>query len=87
MATTPPSDLGFTYVAPAPDEVRVYHRDRLATTLRGDRARAFLATAATCLPDVLQQQMARLTGNYKRGTERRARQHPRNQPDRTPDDE
>jgi len=48
----------------------------VAAILRGARASEFLEDAATQDP---QQLMARLTGNYRRGNERAARQHPRNQ--------
>jgi hypothetical protein len=49
---------------------------RLATTLRGAAAQAFLADLGAGADP--QQLMARLTGQYKHGNERVARQHPRN---------
>ena len=66
---------GFTYELRGSD-VRVHHRGRVATTLRGSAAQAFLAELES--GDDPQLLMARVTGNYKRGTERVARQHPRN---------
>jgi hypothetical protein len=57
------------------DQVVIYHRGRRASVLRGRRAQAFLTDVQTSEP---QQLMARLTGNYKRGNERAAREHPRN---------
>lgn len=57
------------------DEVVVFHHGRRATTLRGDRADAFLVEVASADP---QELMARLTGSYRRGNERTARRHPRN---------
>ncbi|MBM6400570.1 hypothetical protein [Phycicoccus sonneratiae] len=57
------------------DEVVVSHHGRVATVLRGSRARDFLDDVERGDP---QELMARLTGNYRRGNERRARQHPRN---------
>lgn len=57
------------------DEVVVLHHGRRATTLRGDRAAAFLVDVDRGDP---QELMARLTGNYRRGNERTARRHPRN---------
>ncbi|UMG91588.1 hypothetical protein [Nocardioides sp. TF02-7] len=57
------------------DEVVIYHHGRRATVLRGRRARDFLADVDASDP---QELMARLTGNYRRGNERTARQHPRN---------
>lgn len=58
------------------DDVVIRHHGITATVLRGARAQEFLAQAATGDPQLL---MARLTGNYRRGNERTARRHPRNQ--------
>lgn len=55
--------------------VVITHHGRRATVLRGERARRFLADVQDGDP---QELMARVTGNYKRGNERQARQHPRN---------
>jgi len=71
-------DLGFTYRTRKDGEVEILHRGRRATTLRGAAARDFLAAAAGGDGPQLQQAMARLTGNYKRGNERTAAAHPRN---------
>jgi hypothetical protein len=46
--------------------------------LRGRQAQAFLAEIESADEADLQQLMARLTGNYKRGNERSAKNHPRN---------
>jgi hypothetical protein len=46
--------------------------------LRGAAARDFLAEIDSVSFAQQQQLMARLTGNYKRGNERRAASHPRN---------
>jgi hypothetical protein len=66
---------GFTFELRGTD-VRVHHRGRVAATLRGPAAQAFLADVES--GEDLQLLMARVTGNYKRGNERVARQHPRN---------
>jgi hypothetical protein len=71
-------DLGFLFVARRGGEVVITHRGTLAATLRGDRAQAFLADMDGLDPASQQQEMARLTGNYKRGNERLAKKHPRN---------
>ncbi len=71
-------DLGFEYRARKSGEVEILHRGRRATTLRGETARRFLEAAAGASRAESQQAMARLTGNYKRGTERTAAAHPRN---------
>jgi hypothetical protein len=65
---------GFEYVEQG-DDVVVLHHGRRATVLRGRRARAFLEDVEGGDP---QELMARVTGNYRRGNERRAGQHPRN---------
>jgi hypothetical protein len=56
-------------------EVVVLHRGRRATALRGLRAKEFLEDLERSDP---QELMARVTGNYRRGNERQAREHPRN---------
>jgi hypothetical protein len=71
-------DLGFTYRRIKQDEVQLLHHGRLAATLRGERAQDFLAEVEECADSDAQQLMARLTGNYKRGNERTAKNHPRN---------
>lgn len=65
---------GFDYVVRG-DQVVITHHGRSATTLRGWRAQEFLEDVAAQDP---QELMARLTGNYRRGNERQARNHPRN---------
>ena len=71
-------DLGFTFRATKNDEVFVHHRGKLATTLRGEAAADFLADMDGADDDAQQQIMARVTGNYRRGNERLAKNHPRN---------
>ena len=65
---------GFAYVLRGGD-VEITHHGRVAATLRGRTAQRFLAEVEDEDP---QQLMARITGNYRRGNERTARQHPRN---------
>ena len=67
---------GFEYVVTSSGDVRITHHGRLATTLRGLRAAQFLDEVEAGDP---QEVMARVTGNYKRGNERAAKQHPRSQ--------
>lgn len=66
---------GFRYERKG-DDVRITHHGRPATTLRGTAAQRFLAEVDDTDP---QELMARLTGNYKRGNERTAKDHPRHQ--------
>jgi cation transport regulator ChaC len=72
------SDLGFTFRATKNGEVFLHHRGKLATTLRGEAAAEFLADIDGADADEQQQIMARATGNYRRGNERLAKNHPRN---------
>ncbi|MDP9822672.1 hypothetical protein [Nocardioides massiliensis] len=69
-----PGPDGFTYVVRGSDVV-ISHHGRVATTLRGGRAVDFLRDVESADD---QELMARLTGNYRRGNERQARNHPRN---------
>lgn len=70
-------DLGFT-VREESGGIAIIHKGRKATTLRGSKAADFRYDMEHLSPSELQQLMARLTGNYKHGNERVARDHPRN---------
>jgi hypothetical protein len=63
-----PTPSGFSYVERKNGEVVISHHGRVATVLRGAKAVGFLA-AVEDSDD--QELMARITGNYKRGNERR----------------
>lgn len=67
MTTNPPTDFAYA-VQQQGAVVVIRHHDRVATTLRGTAAARFLAEVEIGDP---QQLMARATGNYKRGNERR----------------
>lgn len=69
-----PAPSGFDYAMRGADVV-IRHHGVTATVLRGARAKDFLAEVENGDAQLL---MARLTGNYRRGNERSARQHPRN---------
>jgi hypothetical protein len=71
-------DLGFSYRIRRSGELEILHHGRLASTLRGNDADDFLAEVEAADEEDAQQLMARITGNYKRGNERLASQHPRN---------
>lgn len=76
MQTGPmPAPNGFEYLIRGGDVVILHHGIR-ATTLRGAKAADFLTRVGSEDPQLL---MARVTGNYRRGNERAARRHPRNQ--------
>jgi len=73
----PSGPVGFSHRVRKNGEVELWHHGRLASTLRGRDASDFLARAVSLDDAGLQQLMARLTGNYKRGNERAAARHPR----------
>ena len=68
---------GFSYSRRKNGDVVINHRGRVASVLRGRTATDFLEDAQSGDEQAL---MARLTGNYKRGNERNAANHPRNHP-------
>ena len=68
---TPPN--GFEHTSRG-DEVVIRHHGRVAATLRGSTARRFLAQVES---GDAQQIMARVTGDYRRGNERTARERSR----------
>ncbi len=67
--------VGFAFRARKNGDVHVFHHGILATTLRAERARAFLAAVESADAASAQKLMARVTGNYRRGNERRAGSH------------
>jgi hypothetical protein len=71
-------DLGFSFRTRKNGDVEILHYGRLASTLRGAKARNFINEVEESDFAEGQELMARLTGNYKRGNERTARNHPRN---------
>jgi hypothetical protein len=73
-----PGDLGFSYRSSKNGDVEVLHHGKLAATLRDAKAQEFIADVEASDPTEAQQLMARITGNYRRGNERTARNHPRN---------
>jgi hypothetical protein len=73
-----PTDLGFTFLVRRNGDVEIFHKGRLATTLRDDKADDFKAEVDDEKSAEAQQLMARITGNYKHGNERTAAEHPRN---------
>ena len=76
--TSPAEDLGFTYRARKNGDVEIARHGAPVAVLRGRVARDFLAGIESWAPAEAQQRMARLTGNYRRGSERTAGNHSRN---------
>ena len=71
-------NLGFTFLETKKGEILIKRFGRGVATLRGNRARAFKEDMEALTLDEQQHLMARLTGNYKRGNERKAKNHLRN---------
>lgn len=71
-------NLGFTFRVRKNGDIEILHRGRIASTLRGNDADDFMQQVQDEQDAEAQQLMARITGNYKRGNERKASQHPRN---------
>jgi len=71
-------NLGFTFLETKRGEILIKRFGQGIATLRGNRAKAFKEDMEILGFDEQQQLMARLTGNYKRGNERQAKNHPRN---------
>lgn len=69
-----PRPEGFEYTVRG-DEVVITHHGSRAAVLRGRRAADFVDDVES---GDAQELMARVTGNYRRGNERTARNHPRN---------
>ena len=72
------ANLGFSFHTPGAAEVRIMRGGKVVTVLRDRRALDFLDEMAGLDYRAQQQVMARVTGNYKRGNEGVARNHPRN---------
>ena len=70
-----PGPEGFDYETRG-GEVVITHHGRRATVLRGTAAARFVADVEDGADE--QELMARVTGNYRRGNERTAKNHPRN---------
>ncbi|HET6483506.1 MAG TPA: hypothetical protein VFG35_26185 [Actinoplanes sp.] len=66
---------GFAYRVRKNGDIELLHHGRPAGVLRGPAAARFLVDVEEGDP---QELMARLTGNYRHGNERVARNHPRN---------
>jgi hypothetical protein len=72
-ATTDPAGPAFQYRSNREDVVTILWFDRPVTTLRGKAATRFLMRIEAGDDDAAQLEMARVTGNFKRGNERTGR--------------
>lgn len=71
-------DLGFGWTVRSDGSVAVSRGASTVTVVRGARAAELVAALEGASPAQAQQLLARWTGNYRRGNERTAREHPRN---------
>ncbi len=71
-------NLGFSYKITKNNQVFVYRNSKKITILRGSNAIEFIEEEQSLDDNELQQILARLTGNYKRGNEKLASNHIRN---------
>lgn len=78
MTTATQKDLGFSYDSRKNGEVVIKRHGRIITKIGGNKAVRFIEDASCASFEDQQQLMARFTGNYKRGNERKAKQHKRN---------
>ena len=62
----------FGWQATKDGRVRISWRGRVVTTLAGDAAARFVRQAEGADEDAVQALLARATGNFKRGNERRS---------------
>lgn len=72
------NDLEFSYKTAKSGAILISHHGKQVTTLRGKPAAEFLKKISKLDFAGEQQLMARVTGNYKRGNERQAKNHPKN---------
>lgn len=73
MTDQPQDDLGFTYLATKKGDVLISRDGKRIVILAGKEAAKFLSGIDTLSFDEQQQRMARVTGNYKRGNEKLAK--------------
>ena len=78
MSIKDPNDLGFTFKQRKNGDVLISHHGSPARMLHNKKAFEFSEKIVSLSFTDQQQLMARLTGNYKRGNERVAKDHPRN---------
>lgn len=72
------ADLGFAVKLRKCGEVEIWRGGQMVTLLRPPVATRFISERPSLSPAELQQRLARLTRDYKRGNERQAKAHGRN---------
>jgi hypothetical protein len=61
----------FSHSLTADGSIRIARNGRVVTVVRGEAARRLAARLALAEPSLVQLELARATGNYRRGNERR----------------
>ena len=72
-APDPLANEPFSWLARADGAIVIRYHDAPVTLLRGKTAEKFAARVSTADAAAAQQLMARATGNFRRGNERRSR--------------
>lgn len=68
----------FSYRKNKDNSIQIYRENKPVTILRKQKALSFLEEIEGLPEDEQQLLLARVTGNYKRGNEREAKNHSRN---------
>ena len=63
----------FTYQVTKDGNIRIAHEGKTVTILKGKPAARLMTAIASAEPDGVQLALAKATGNFKRGNERRER--------------
>jgi hypothetical protein len=66
-----PQPTGFTWSARKDGEIAISRDGRVVTVVRGSSAQRLAVRLVDATPDEIQHRLARATGNYRRGNERR----------------
>lgn len=69
----PFDDLPFSYTEAKSGAVLISHRGRVVKTLQGKAAQTFLTRVSDCSEEECQKRMAKVTGQFKFGNERAAK--------------
>lgn len=78
MTDRPEQDLGFAFKETKAGDIIIHRHGKQVTILRGARAEKIRKGLEGSSFQEQQQLLARVTGNYKRGNERKAKKHQRN---------
>ena len=74
MKETPLNDQLFSYLKSKDGQIRIFHKGRLANSIRGKEAVKFLSKTEILDDQALQLLMAKATGQFKFGNEKAGKQ-------------